>query len=91
MYQTLQLEKFESTDFKYDNAFSKLLKAFLVPNLNFLHLYKTLKSEKFKGVDFKYDNSFFQILTCMCQIIVILVPNLIFFGFTWFFFYFDKF
>ena len=71
--ETLQIDKFEGTDFKYDNSFFKILaqkypvKVFLVKNTQkqhfwsqiqtFLFLHKILQLDKFENVGFKYDNS----------------------------------
>ena len=63
----MQLEKFESTDFSYDNSIlnpsPKLPKyGIFVPKLIvLLFWYQTWKFEKLEGVDFKYNNSLFKI------------------------------
>ena len=58
---TLQLDKFEGADFKYDNSFFKLLpKTVLVPVLEFLILHETLYFEKCE-VASNVTTAFFQI------------------------------
>ena len=66
MHQTLQLNKFEGINFKYDNGFSQFqskniqIKQIFVINV-FLFLHATSHIEKFKGANFENGHSFFQI------------------------------
>ena len=63
----LQLDKFQSADFKYGNSFLKFqpqntqIRHFWSQILGFLFLHQTLQQDKSKNADFKYDNIFFHI------------------------------
>ena len=66
--KSLQLEKFEGADFKYDNGFLKFkvkntqIRPFWCLIKKFLFFRKILRIDKFDGADLKFDNSFFKIL-----------------------------
>ena len=66
--QTLQLDKFEGADFKYDNSFFKILaqkyphETFLVLILGILIISRNLQLDKFEGADLKYKNVIFKFL-----------------------------
>ena len=68
MHQTLQQDKFEDVDFKYDNNIFKFqpknteIWHFGPKFKNFYFLYKILQPGKFEGADFKYDNGFSKLL-----------------------------
>ena len=65
-YKSLQIDKYEGADFKYDNSFITVLaknqsnKGFLVKNtqIQAFFIHKTLQLDKVESIDFKYDNSF---------------------------------
>ena len=84
----MQLDRFESADFKYDNNFLKFLfqkylkRTFLVPNLDITVFRKILQIDRFEDPDSKYGNSFFQILTQKYPTKIFLVPNLSIFIFS---------
>ena len=65
----MKLDKFEGTDFKYENTFFDIPaqkisnKAFFGPQIiYFCSFYKILILDKFGVADFKYNNSDFKIL-----------------------------
>ena len=66
LHQILGFDKFELSDFNYDNCVSKFhpknskIMHFWSQLLRFFVLHKTLYFDKFNGGDFKYNNSFFQ-------------------------------
>ena len=74
LWKILQLDKFEGTDFKYDNIFFLIIaqkhpnKAFLVPNETFSFFHEVLQLGKFEGDNFKYNNIIFKFQSQNTQI-----------------------
>ena len=82
--EVLQIEKFESADFKFDNSVFKVLAQKYLYNLfwvkdtqkwyfwpqilTFLFLCKILSLQKFKGIDLKYDKVFLKFYPKKSQI-----------------------
>ena len=66
MHQTMQQDKLEEADFKYDNdIFNFQPRNMQVRHIwsqiyGFLFFNQTLPKDKFEGADFKCDNGFFE-------------------------------
>ena len=59
MHQTLQQDKLEDADFKYDKKKIQISGIF-GPKLKEFFLHQTLQQEKLEDTNFKYDNSIFK-------------------------------